>query len=84
MVTVTTVKCPTCKEIIYSRANHDFKYCSCGEIFVDGGLDHIRIGGKDLVAIVTSTIEIDATEKELYDDWNYNKNKYGRVIEQKE
>lgn len=78
-VTVTTAQCPTCKDIIYSRANHDFRYCSCGEIFIDGGLEYVRVGGKDLGTIEMGTLEIDATPKELYDDWNYSKDKYGVV-----
>ena len=77
--TVTTAQCPTCRDIIYSRANHDFRYCSCGEIFIDGGLEYVRVGGKDLGAIEMGTLEIDATPKELYDDWNYRKDKYGIV-----
>lgn len=78
-VTVTTAQCPTCKDILYSRANHDFKYCSCGEIFVDGGFQHTRIGAKDLSAVIMGTMVLEVTAKELYADWNYRKNKYGVI-----
>lgn len=78
-VTVTTAQCPTCKDIIYSRANHDFRSCSCGEIFIDGGFSCTRVGGKDLTAIKMDTAVLEVTAKELYDDWNYLKDKYGVV-----
>lgn len=34
------------KEILYSRAKHDFRQSSDGKCFVDGGLDYFRVGGK--------------------------------------
>jgi hypothetical protein len=40
-------QCNVCKEIIESKYRHDFKSCSCGQIFTDGGIDYIRRGCKD-------------------------------------
>lgn len=42
------VQCRKCEDIISSSHRHDFKYCKCGEIFVDGGDDYLRVGAKDL------------------------------------
>jgi hypothetical protein len=39
------VKCLKCSDIIESTYRHDFKYCKCGAIFVDGGSDYWRMGG---------------------------------------
>ena len=39
------IKCAKCEEIIESKFRHDFKYCGCGAVFVDGGTDYCRIGG---------------------------------------
>ena len=39
-------KCNKCGDIIESTHRHDFKWCSCRSIFVDGGLDYIRRGGE--------------------------------------
>jgi hypothetical protein len=36
------VRCPYCKDEIYSEYRHDFKFCKCGTIFIDGGKDYIR------------------------------------------
>ena len=47
-VTRNAVKCLKCMEIIESKNRHDFKFCGCGNIAVDGGLDYMRLVGKGL------------------------------------
>lgn len=39
------IRCVKCGDIIESKSIHDFKSCSCGAVFVDGGLEYQRIGG---------------------------------------
>ena len=41
-------KCLKCGDIIESKYVHDFVRCSCGEIFVDGGLEYCRAGAVDM------------------------------------
>lgn len=36
------VQCIYCNEVIESKSVHDFKWCSCGKIAVDGGLDYLK------------------------------------------
>lgn len=36
------IKCKHCGEIIESKHTHDFKYCKCGTVAVDGGLLYLR------------------------------------------
>lgn len=74
---IHTVICPKCKEEIYSRAQHDFRKCSCGNIFIDGGFSYSRIGFTDKEPDYSER-EIDITEEELYNDWNQGQNKYGK------
>lgn len=81
---INAIKCSKCGDIIYSRARHDCRHCSCGSIFIDGGFNYIRIGGKgisgkELNKIKTFKIEVNATKKELYDDWNNLTDKYGLI-----
>ena len=38
------IRCKHCGDIIESKTVHDFKYCSCGAVFVDGGHDYLRRG----------------------------------------
>ena len=36
------IKCVKCGDIIESTYKHDFKFCSCGSVAVDGGLTYLR------------------------------------------
>ena len=39
-------RCRKCNQIIESCNIHDFVPCKCGAIFVDGGHEYLRRGGK--------------------------------------
>jgi hypothetical protein len=45
VVEINKAQCGVCKDIIESKHRHDFVYCKCGAIFVDGGKDYLRRGG---------------------------------------
>lgn len=34
---VNSLQCPSCNHVIISYNRHDFKFCSCGKVSVDGG-----------------------------------------------
>jgi hypothetical protein len=80
------LKCPKCKYIIFSRSHHDYHCCPCGSIAIDGGFEYCRVSFdpkimkeyklKDLPFV---EIDLDATKKDLYDDWNESKDKYGLI-----
>lgn len=36
------IRCKHCGDIIESVSVHDFKFCSCGSVAVDGGHDNLR------------------------------------------
>ena len=36
------IKCKHCGDIIESVSEHDFKFCSCGSVAVDGGHEYLR------------------------------------------
>ncbi len=75
---VSAIKCPLCEDILFSRSRHDCRRCTCGEVYVDGGFDYSRVGfmSKKPELFV---LEINQTKKELYDDWNLNKDKFGLI-----
>lgn len=55
-----SVKCLNCGEVLVSYHRHDYKVCGCENgTSVDGGLDYIRYGGKDLSLVESNC---------LYDD----------------
>lgn len=37
------VKCMSCNQIIQSMFRHDFKWCKCKSIAVDGGGDYLKM-----------------------------------------
>lgn len=39
------IKCKKCGEIIESISTHDFKFCKCGAVAVDGGKEYLRRDG---------------------------------------
>lgn len=41
------IRCNTCGDTIESTSRHEFKYCKCGRVFVDGGHDYLRRGYTD-------------------------------------
>lgn len=40
------IKCLKCKDIIESKHRHDFVWCSCGAVAVDGGKDYQKRCGE--------------------------------------
>lgn len=36
------IRCPVCEEVIQSYHRHDFKFCKCESVAVDGGADYLR------------------------------------------
>ncbi len=46
------VECPKCADVIWSRSTHDFKYCKCGAVYVDGGRDYLKRGGDVMPKVV--------------------------------
>lgn len=39
-------QCDECGDIVESKSRHDWRRCTCGNLFVDGGLDYERRGWK--------------------------------------
>lgn len=77
---INAIKCKLCGDIIYSRAKHDMRYCSCGTHAIDGGFNYNRIVFKKAATDFDSIeIDSDVTRQELFEDWNNNINKYGLI-----
>ena len=41
-ILVNKIQCKKCNDIIESKDVHDFKWCTCKSIAVDGGLEYLR------------------------------------------
>ena len=42
MIIRNVIRCKKCGDIIESKSVHDFKFCKCGAVAVDGGKDYLR------------------------------------------
>ncbi len=50
------IKCNSCGDVIESFSRHDFKYCSCHRVAVDGGLDYLRRCFTDVLMTMKSCL----------------------------
>lgn len=41
-VIINKIKCKYCNDVIESFYTHDFKWCSCGQVAVDGGHEYCK------------------------------------------
>jgi len=82
-IQVVAMTCPTCKDTIFSRAHHDFRFCSCKAIHIDGGFAYTKTGWdpKKLLDKMPTVfgITVAATRKTLYDDWNQHRDLFGLI-----
>lgn len=58
------VKCLKCGDIIESLHTHDFKWCSCKNVAVDGGKSYLK-----RCYATREYVELSETEKDI-DDYN--------------
>lgn len=40
------IRCNKCGDVIESTRRHDFKFCKCGAVAVDGGKDYLKRSGE--------------------------------------
>ena len=66
-----------CRYVVYSRARHDFHWCKCESVAIDGGFDYKKICG-DFQNWKHVSLELDATKNMLYNDWNSGEDDYGK------
>ena len=52
-------QCALCDTVIESTHRHDFRYCKCGAIFVDGGREYLRRGALDFAHFIDLSEQIE-------------------------
>jgi len=53
-------KCLKCGDVIESKYRHDFKFCKCGAIAVDGGHEYLRrVGELDQILDLSETEDVE-------------------------
>lgn len=59
MILRNSAQCKLCGEEVESEGVHDFKWCGCGEIFVDGGRSYLRRGARDLTNFIDTSMIVE-------------------------
>lgn len=78
--TIPASVCTKCGYAVFSRANHDFRWCPCQSIAVDGGFS--SYGGRGVFTDEPPgvlDIPLNLTRRQLYDDWNTKTDQFGLV-----
>jgi hypothetical protein len=76
---INAIKCLECNTTVFSRAQHDYRSCTCGACAIDGGREYQRVMFDGQIPPQVFMLEVDATEQELFDDWNYRTDKFGII-----
>jgi len=46
-ILTNSITCLVCGEVLFSEFTHDFNYCFCGKVAIDGGKEYLkRVGDK--------------------------------------
>ena len=75
---IKAYRCKKCEDVIFSRAKHDYRSCSCGAIAVNGGIEFFRVTSRNQFP-ETVALDLDITKEELYADWNSRKDEFGWI-----
>ena len=76
---VTAVFCKKCNTLVYSRARHDFRYCECGDVAIDGGRNYTKVSYNKDSDFLKKNITIFLSDIDIYNDWNDQINKLGSL-----
>lgn len=82
---IPAIRCRKCGSIVFSRAEWDFRRCECGKVAIDGGFT--VYGGRvigDPEGYENLVLDLPVTKKELFDDWNERKDRFGIIRDKRE
>ena len=75
---ICAAQCPKCHDVIFSRHHHDFHWCNCKDVAIDGGKHYVRCSFHDTQP-THIIILIPQTDNEIYNDYNKRINKLGVI-----
>ena len=84
VLTLNSVKCLECGEVLVSKSQHHFVSCSCeNQCFTDGGLVYNRVGAKDLDKVENLCKYVIMTEQEYQDMLERKRIEDERILQKK-
>tara|TARA_R110002051_G_scaffold101711_1_gene172616 strand:- start:52 stop:345 length:294 start_codon:yes stop_codon:yes gene_type:complete len=76
---IKAVECKNCGDVIYSRADEDFRKCSCGSVEVTGGHMHFKHYTIPGANYEIKKVDVDISLDKLYNDWYDMNDVYGLI-----
>ena len=84
VLTLNSVKCLECGEVLVSKSQHHFSSCSCkNQAFCDGGNLYSRVGAVDLDKVENLSKYIIMTEQEYEDMLERKRIKDEEILQKK-
>lgn len=84
VLTLNSVKCLECGEVLVSKSQHHYVSCSCkNQCFTDGGLVYNRVGAKDLDKVEDLCKYVIMTEQEYQDMLERKRIEDERILQEK-
>jgi len=78
-ITVCALFCKKCGSVIFSRARHDYRSCTCKALAIDGGFDYNKISftNENEMIYFKAILPKELTTSILFEDWNKGIDKFG-------
>lgn len=84
VLTLNSVKCLECGEVLVSKSQHHYVQCSCpNETATDGGLSYQRWMGRDLDKVENLSKHVIMTEQEYQDMLERKRIEDERILQEK-
>lgn len=55
---INYIECKECSDVLFSFNRHDYKQCTCGKSFIDGGFDYSRYNGELLTDDIKNVMSL--------------------------
>jgi hypothetical protein len=76
---IKAIKCNTCNNIVYSRAEGDYRECACGSVGAFGGQAYAKYNAAAESSHEKIIINLDIHLDDLYNDWKEMVDVYGLI-----
>jgi len=76
---IKAIKCNACNNIVYSRAEGDYRECACGSVGAFGGQAYTKYNAVGSSSHEKIIINLDIHLDDLYNDWKEMVDRYGLI-----
>lgn len=64
-IILNSIRCKTCKDLLVSLHVHDFRWCSCGKVAIDGGKEYLKRCGSS-TDYTDNSVYFNPTDQKFY------------------